>query len=147
MTLVRMVADDVDDVLAIEETVFPYPWSRRNFLDSLVSGYDAWILRDEAHVVLGYFLIMMVLDEAHLLDIAVRLQHQGRGLGRSLMDQAVAIARNKAAVNLLLEVRPSNTRAIDVYQRYGFTQIGRRKSYYPAANNSREDALLMSLSL
>lgn len=147
MNLLRMSADDVGEVLAIEETVFPYPWSRGNFLDSLVSGYDCWVLRDGANGLSGYMLLMMILDEAHLLNIAVRQDCQRQGVGRLLMDQAVEIARNKAAVRLLLEVRPSNVRAIEVYQRYGYAQIGRRKNYYPAPNNAREDAILMSLSL
>lgn len=147
MNLVRMCADDVGEVLAIEETVFPYPWSRGNFLDSLVSGYDCWVVRDDANGISGYMLVMMILDEAHLLNIAVRQDRQRLGAGRVLMDQAVAIARNKAAVRLLLEVRPSNVRAIEIYQRYGYIQIGRRKNYYPAANNAREDAILMSLPL
>ena len=147
MTLVRMCADDVGEVLAIEETVFPYPWSRGNFLDSLVSGYDCWVLRDGANAVTGYMLVMMILDEAHLLNIAVRQDRQRQGAGRLLMDHAVVIARNKAAVRLLLEVRPSNVRAIEIYQRYGYSQIGRRKNYYPAPNNAREDAILMSLPI
>ena len=147
MTLVRMCADDVGEVLAIEETVFPYPWSRGNFLDSLVSGYDCWVLRDGANDLTGYMLLMMILDEAHLLNIAVRQDRQGQGAGRLLMDQAVMIARNKAAVRLLLEVRPSNVRAIEIYQRYGYSQIGQRKNYYPAPNNAREDAILMSLPI
>ncbi len=147
MNLVRMCADDVGEVLAIEETVFPYPWSRGNFLDSLVSGYDCWVLRDAANSVSGYMLLMLILDEAHLLNIAVRRDWQGQGAGRVLMDQAVSIARSKAAVRLLLEVRPSNIRAIDIYQRYGYAEIGRRKNYYPAPGNSREDAILMSLPL
>ena len=147
MNLVRMCSDDVGQVLAIEETVFPYPWSRGNFIDSLSSGYDCWVLRDDIEAISGYMLLMMILDEAHLLNIAVRRDCQGQGVGRILMDQAVSIARSKAAVRLLLEVRPSNTRAIDIYQRYGYARIGCRKNYYPAPGSGREDAILMSLPL
>lgn len=147
MMLVRMVADDVNEVLAIETTVFPHPWSRANFLDSLVSGYDAWVLRDDANTMAGYVLVMMGVEEAHLLNIAVRRDGQGQGAGSRLMAQAFAIARTKHALQMLLEVRPSNTRAIEVYQHYGFSEIARRKNYYPAANNTREDALMMSLAL
>jgi ribosomal-protein-alanine N-acetyltransferase len=147
MMLVRMVADDVNEVLAIETTVFPHPWSRANFLDSLVSGYDAWVLRDDENTMAGYVVVMMGVDEAHLLNIAVRRDGQGQGAGRCLMAQALTIARTKQALQMLLEVRPSNTHAVAVYRHYGFSEIGRRKNYYPAANNAREDALMMSLPL
>ncbi|MEN9864913.1 MAG: Ribosomal-protein-S18p-alanine acetyltransferase [Pseudomonadota bacterium] len=147
MNFARMQVDDVAEVLAIEQAVFPWPWSRGNFLDSLASGYEAWVVRDAEQVLLGYLLVMMVLDEAHLLNIALRTDAQGQGHGRLLMDKAVSIARGKEALTIFLEVRPSNTRAIDTYQRYGFNQVGLRKNYYPAANNSREDAVIMSLVL
>ncbi len=147
MLFERMQVDDVDDVVTIEEKVYPHPWTRGNFLDSLFSGYEAWVVRDEARALLGYFLIMPVVDEAHLLNIAVRDDRQHQGIGRILMDQAVSLARGKQMTSVMLEVRPTNTRALAVYHRYGFVQIGRRKNYYPAADNQREDALVMQLTL
>jgi ribosomal-protein-alanine N-acetyltransferase len=142
-----MQATDVLDVLAIEEKVYLHPWSKANFVDSLLSGYDTWLVRDPSQLVLGYYLLMPVLDEAHLLNIAVRGDAHHQGIGRMLMDHAAALARGKEITSVLLEVRPSNIRALAVYQRYGFTQIGRRKGYYPAADNQREDAVVMRLQL
>jgi [ribosomal protein S18]-alanine N-acetyltransferase len=147
MNFERMQADDVAEVLAIEQSVFPHPWSRGNFLDSLASGYEAWVVRDAAQNMLGYVLLMMILDEAHLLNIALRADAQGQGMGRLLMDKAMSIARGKNALSLFLEVRPSNSRALATYQRYGFDRVGLRKNYYPAANNGREDAVVMRLAL
>lgn len=147
MIFSKMEVDDVAQVVAIEESVFSYPWSRGNFLDSLASGYEGWVIRDANQTLLAYFVVMLAVHEAHLLTIAVRRDGQRQGVGRLLMDRAVAIARGREVEQIILEVRPSNTRALDVYQRYGFRQIGRRKAYYPAADNGREDALVMSLAL
>lgn len=138
-----MQASDLEEVLALEQSVYPHPWSMANFVDSLNSQYEAWILRDRDGALLGYFLLMMVVDEAHLLNVAVAAQKQGQGLGRFLLNQAVACSRGLGMESVLLEVRPSNTRALEIYARYGFQQIGRRKGYYPAANQQREDAIVM----
>ncbi|WP_256077468.1 ribosomal protein S18-alanine N-acetyltransferase [Massilia sp. YIM B04103] len=138
---------DLDEVVAVEQVVYPYPWSRTNFADSLNQGYQAWVLRDASRELLGYFLIMGVVDEAHLLNVAVAARWQGKGLGRFLLNQSAACARGLGMESMLLEVRPSNERALDIYRRYGFIEIGRRKGYYPAANQQREDAIVMRFEL
>ncbi|KGF81181.1 GCN5 family acetyltransferase [Massilia sp. JS1662] len=138
-----MVVGDVDEVHALECSVFPHPWSRANFMDSLASGYDAWVLREPAGTLAGYFLLMYALDEAHLLDVAVAAPLHGRGVGRYLLDRIAARSRAQRMASILLEVRPSNTRALDVYRRYGYEEIGRRKGYYPAHEGRREDAIVM----
>jgi ribosomal-protein-alanine N-acetyltransferase len=142
-----MQDSDLQEVLDLEQTVYPHPWSMANFLDSLASGYEAWVLRDTDNELMGYFLLMAIVDEAHLLNVAVSAERQGQGLGRFLLNQAVACARGLGMESVLLEVRPSNTRALDIYQRYGFETIGRRKGYYPAANQQREDAIVMRFAL
>ena len=142
-----MQASDLDEVLALEESVYPYPWSMANFADSLSSSYEAWVLRDRDGYLLGYFLLMAIVDEAHLLNVAVSAEKQGQGLGRFLLNQAVACARGLGMESVLLEVRPSNTRALEIYERYGFKQIGRRKGYYSAANQQREDAIVMRFNV
>jgi ribosomal-protein-alanine N-acetyltransferase len=144
LALRPMAADDVTEVHALECSVFPHPWSRVNFMDSLASGYDAWVLREEGSGQLaGYFLLMYALDEAHLLDVAVAGERHGAGLGRFLLDRIAARARSQGMESILLEVRPSNERALHVYRRYGYAEIGRRKGYYPAHEGRREDAIVM----
>lgn len=142
-----MQKTDLDEVLALEESVYPHPWSMANFVDSLNSNYEAWVLRDRDGELLGYFLLMAVVDESHLLNVAVSAEKQGQGLGRFLLNQAVACSRGLGMESVLLEVRPSNTRALKIYERYGFKQIGRRKGYYPAANGQREDAIVMRFGI
>jgi [ribosomal protein S18]-alanine N-acetyltransferase len=147
MQLESMRKDDLEAVLAIEYAIYPFPWTRGNFVDSIESGYEARVLRDSAGVVLGYFLMMLAIDEAHLLNITVRSDLQGKGIGRFLLDKVKAIARLNTMQALLLEVRPSNQRALSVYHKAGFMKIGTRKSYYPASGNAREDAFVMKLEL
>jgi ribosomal-protein-alanine N-acetyltransferase len=147
LALSPMAVADVDEVLALEQSVFPHPWSRANFLDSLASGYDAWVLREQGGALAGYFLLMYAVDEAHLLDVALAAARQRAGLGRYLLDRASARARQQGMESMLLEVRPSNLRALAVYRAYGFTEIGRRKGYYPAHEGQREDAIVMRMGL
>lgn len=147
LALAPMEAGDVDEVYALECSVFPHPWTRGNFVDCIASGYDAWVARDASGKLAGYFLLMYALDEAHLLDVAVAGERHGTGLGRYLLDTLGARARACGAESVLLEVRPSNERALQVYTRYGFREIGRRKGYYPAHEGKREDAIVMRLEL
>ena len=142
-----MTVADLDQVWALECSVFPYPWSRTNFADSLASGYDCWTVRDSDGSLAGYYLLMYAVDEAHLLDVAVAAPRQRQGLGRRLMDRISARARGQGMASILLEVRPSNARALDVYRHYGYREIGRRKGYYPAGPDGREDAIVMRLEL
>ncbi len=142
-----MQVNDLPEVLEIENDIYPYPWTRGNFLDSLYSGYEAWTLREPSGVLVGYFLLMLAVDETHLLNISVRRDLHGRGIGRMQLDKVASLAREHGMHSVLLEVRPSNQRALAVYQRYGFVQIGQRKGYYPAQNNTREDAIVMRFQL
>ena len=142
-----MVVADVDEVFALETSVYPHPWTRGNFIDSLAAGYHCWVLRDGAGVLAGYFLLMGALDEGHLLNVAVAAPRQREGLGLYLLEKIAACARGLSMSSILLEVRPSNLRALKIYARYGFTEIGRRKAYYPAHHGQREDAIVMRYTL
>ena len=95
LQLAPMTAADVGEVCALEASVFPFPWSRGNFIDSLNSGYDCWTVRDDAGQLAGYYLLMYALDEAHLLDVAVAANRQRQGLGRRMV--AVFAAGGAAA--------------------------------------------------
>jgi len=139
----KMNVTDIEDVIAVEQSAYPFPWTRGNFLDSLDSGYEAWVLRDEDGRLLGYFLMMHAVEEVHLLNITVHPDRQGQGLGRKLLDKLIGLARDAGMHAVLLEVRPSNNHALMVYHHLGFAQIGQRKNYYPAAGAGREDAIVM----
>lgn len=144
-----MQIDDLDAVMMIEPLIYPYPWTRGNFSDSLNSGYSAWVLmRNET--IIGYALVMMVLDEAHLLNLSIAKNFQKQGLGRLLLEYMIQIAKNHQAANMFLEVRSSNIPAIALYENMGFNEMAIRRNYYPADQkifkSGREDAVLMGLA-
>lgn len=136
---------DLDAIMQIEPTIFPYPWSRGNFSDSLNSGYSCWAMELNRKIT-GYAVLMMVLDEAHLLNIGLAKSQQGQGLGRQLLEHMMMIGRRHGGLNMFLEVRPSNKAAITLYEKIGFNEMAIRKGYYPA-KNGREDAVLMGMAL
>ncbi|MCX8086508.1 MAG: ribosomal protein S18-alanine N-acetyltransferase [Rhodocyclaceae bacterium] len=145
MEIRPMRLEDVEAVLAIEEAVQAYPWTRGNFLDALAAGYDAFVaLEDEA--VVGFIVLMRAVDEAHLLVIGIAPGYQRAGYGRALLDHALRLMQGAGIRRLLLEVRPSNTAALAFYRQAGFAEIGRRRGYYPAAEG-REDALVLAKEL
>lgn len=138
---------DIEQILAIEEKVYSHPWTRGNFLDSFYSGQEACGLRNKSKNLLAYFVLMSVVDEMHLLNFTVDAKFQRQGLALVLLDKMSERVREKNIFSILLEVRKSNQRAIDIYQRYGFAEIGRRKAYYPSTDGVREDAIVMRIEL
>lgn len=146
VTLRRMTPENLDAVMAIEQMAYSHPWSRGNFRDSLNPLFEAqclW-LGDE---LLGYFLAMHGVEEMHLLNITVAPLRQGQGWAHMMLDALSLMSRHVGAQTLWLEVRQSNARALQVYERYGFVRVGLRKDYYPADRQQREHAVVMSLKL
>ncbi len=137
-----MNVQDVDEILRIEYKIYSHPWSRANFTDSIASGYSCWVCRVGGELV-GYYVVMMAIDEAHLLNISVSEKRQGLGFGARLLRHAMSVALQAGASTLLLEVRPSNVKAVELYRHFGFAQVGVRRGYYPA-DGGREDALVMT---
>ena len=141
-----LLADHLNAVVEVEQRSYAHAWSRTNFLDGLNAGYHAQVLLagDE---VLGYFVAMKGVDEVHLLNITVVVEHQGQGLARLMLDALALWTRSQFLDWLWLEVRVSNAPAIRVYERHGFSRVGLRKDYYPAPHGARESAIVMSLYL
>jgi ribosomal-protein-alanine N-acetyltransferase len=140
-----MVDSRLDAVVEIERRAYDHPWTRGNFADSLHSRYQAQLLC-AGEVILGYFVALQGVDEVHLLNITVDPAYQGQGWGRVMLDALALWSRAQNAQWLWLEVRTSNLRAQQVYQRYGYRRVGERRNYYPA-DHGREDAIVMSYKL
>lgn len=136
---------DLDAVLAIEVRAYPFPWTRGIFRDCLLADYPAWVLEQGGRIV-GYGVLSLAADEAHVLNVCAAPEVQGRGHGRRLLRSLLKIARARGAQRVFLEVRPSNAHAIALYHDEGFNEIGRRPRYYPA-KDGREDALVMAIEL
>jgi ribosomal-protein-alanine N-acetyltransferase len=140
-----MNKQDVTTIMALEHVLYPYPWTPGNFTDSLNAGYSCWIC-EFGSIVVGYAVLMLAVDEAHVLNIAIDQEWQRQGLGRRLMQHLIKVAREYRAQMMFLEVRPSNVSARRLYDDIGFNEIATRRAYYPA-HDGREDALLLGLAL
>jgi len=141
-----LTADDLDWVCEAESALHAFPWSRRHFQDSLDAGHACCVLERDGEP-LGYAICLKIVDEAHLLNISVLQAAQRQGLGRWLLDVLGLSLWEHGARQMFLEVRPSNAPAVRLYERAGFTPIGRRRDYYPAADGRREDAIVMRREL
>ncbi len=140
-----MTVDDLDAVMAIETAIYDYPWTRGIFRDCLRVGYDCQVDEEDCRL-LAYSVLSVAVHEAHVLTVCVHPERQGQGLGRMMMNMMMHKARRAGAETMLLEVRPSNVRAIGLYHSLGFNEVGLRPDYYPAPGG-REDALIMARSL
>ncbi|MGE6388395.1 ribosomal protein S18-alanine N-acetyltransferase [Pseudomonas sp. NPDC078416] len=144
VTFRRMTEADLDAVLKIEYAAFSHPWTRGIFIDALKS-YEVWLMFEGSQQV-GHGVINVIIDEAHLLNITVKPESQGRGLGLVLLEHLMKRAYEINGRECFLELRDSNRSAYRLYERYGFNEIGRRRDYYPAVGG-REDAIVMACTL
>jgi ribosomal-protein-alanine N-acetyltransferase len=136
---------DVPQVAAMEERAYAFPWTAGIFRDCLGAGYACWVA-ESPDGLMGYGVLSVGADEAHLLNLCVDPVWQGHGLGRRLLRRMIDLARWHMADRVFLEVRPSNPNAIALYASEGFMKIGQRPRYYPA-KDGREDAIVMALEL
>jgi [ribosomal protein S18]-alanine N-acetyltransferase len=141
-----MQVSDLDAVVAIEHARYAFPWSRNILADCLNNHHACWVM-EQAGEVVGYCIMSVVLDEAHLMNFCVAASVAGQGYGRRMLQRTFDIARWHRAESLFLEVRSSNATARHLYLSAGFEELGRRRNYYPAPNNGREDAIVMRKSL
>ena len=137
-----MTASDSAALAALHAQAFAAPWSAREFADLLSQPGVVSIAETD-----GFVLIRIVLDEAEIRTLAVLPKARRLGLGRRLVEEAAVAATKGGAARLFLEVAEDNAPARALYDRAGFSQIGRRKAYYAAADGSRTDAVVMSRDL
>lgn len=136
---------DVGAVIQIEGSVYDFPWSEGIFCDCLRVGYSCWVVESEFGVE-GYGIMSLGAGESHILNLCIRADSQGRGLGRQLLMFLLDAARRRGAYTTLLEVRPSNRGALHLYESAGFSEVGVRNAYYPG-KCGREDALVLAIDL
>lgn len=138
-----MTEADLADVLEIEKSSFPTPWSLRLFLSELENPLSRIILaKDRAGKLLGYVCFRIIMDETHILNIAVNKLFRRKGIAKKLLEHIMKYAGERGAKIFLLEVRHLNTAALDLYKGLGFRETGVRKGYY---SDTGENAVLMEL--
>ena len=138
----RMTLGDVERVMKVEHQVYEFPWTEKIFSDCIRVGYYCWLALQRQNIV-GHAVISVSADESHMLNLSIAREYQRRGFGKEFIEFLIQQAQAKQAQTMLLEVRPSNTAAINCYNSAGFNEIGLRKDYYPAPEG-REDALLFA---
>lgn len=137
---------DLDAVMALELAAYPFPWTRGIMRDCLDADYAMWVAEDRDGLA-GYGVLSVAAEEAHLLNLCTAPDREGQGHARRMLQALLRIARGRGAQRVFLEVRPSNPRAIALYERSGFNEIGRRPRYYPDHGGRREDAIVMAMEL
>ncbi|NNM59922.1 MAG: ribosomal protein S18-alanine N-acetyltransferase [Legionellales bacterium] len=151
-----MQAVDVPVVAAIENAIFPFPWGEQAFYDCLRVNFSAWVVEVDDELtsavefqqrsIVGYAIVMTVLDESELLNIAISPAHQGKQFGEYLLRFVLGQLWARGIKVVFLEVRKSNEIAKHLYQKLNFVEIGLRKDYYQT-KEGREDAILYKCCL
>ena len=139
----RMVPEDADGVARVEKACMPVPWSRESFWQE-AANTDAYYLlgidKDKDNLIMAYAGCWVLGNEGHITNVAVDPDYQGQGMGRKLMEKLVEAVKPLGVDSMTLEVRPSNTRALALYEKLGFKSVGRRPKYY---TQPVEDAEIM----
>jgi ribosomal-protein-alanine N-acetyltransferase len=140
-----MREEDIDQVLEIEHASFATPWSREAFYNELnMNKFAVYIVLEVDKKVVGYCGVWVVIDEAHVTNIAILPEYRGRKFGEALMQNLFDVARTMGAKSMTLEVRVTNYVAQSMYRKFGFQKGGLRKNYY---TDNQEDALVMWVRL
>lgn len=142
LRLRTMDVEDLDAVMTIEEQTYSHPWTRGIFRDCLRVGYCSWVMEIDEDVI-GYGIMSVAAAEAHILNICIHPDFQGRGLGRKILHRLIRLAKDHGVDTMFLEVRATNQVAQILYESEGFNEIGQRRGYYPA-KEGREDALVFA---
>ena len=137
----RMTASDVNSVCEIERECFTRPWNEQNFLDSLNNGCSVFFVSVDGGIITGFIGADNVGGEVYISNVAVREKFRKRGIASALIDAMNSYCIDHNAEFITLEVRVSNTPAVNLYKKSGFENLGRRKNFYSAPN---EDAFIMT---
>jgi len=141
----KMTADDVPEILIIENSVYTHPWTEGIFNDCLRVGYNCWVYVKDNEIK-SYGLVSIAANEAHILNLCVSPDSQGQGLGKRMLHKLIQLAEDRMSDSIFLEVRETNVVALNLYEQEGFNRIGLRKNYYPA-EDGKEDALVFAKAL
>lgn len=135
-----MAKSDIMAVWELEQRCFTLPWSQKALLDDLKNQFTRYIVATDGERIIGYGGMWIIVDEAHITNVAVDGGYRRRGIGRGLLMRLIQVAKAKGAFAMTLEVRVSNDAAISLYKGLGFEKYGLRKAYY---GDNQEDALIM----
>ena len=140
MIIIKMTSDHVSKIAYLETVCFHDPWSEKSIASELDNALSLWLVAVEGDDVIGYVGSQTVLGWSDMMNVAVHPDHRRKGVGEKLVTALEEALKEQESTCLTLEVRASNEPAITLYEKLGFTEVGRRKNYY---RNPKEDALIM----
>ncbi len=140
MEITPMQRRDVPQIAALEKECFSDPWSEQSVDSELDNPLSLWLVCREGERILGYVGSQTVLGETDMMNVAVSPDARRRGIAQRLIGALEEQLRRQGSHSLSLEVRPSNTAAVSLYRKMGFTQVGRRPNYY---RHPKEDGLIL----
>ena len=141
--ILQMEETHLREVLLIEKKSFAAPWSRQLFEETLAFPLSVNLVMKMGKKIIGYINLYIIRDEAHILNVAIHPSLRRKGYASTLFNHTISFLKERRITQYLLEVREGNVGAINLYRKYGFQVIGKRKKYYTETN---EDALVMQLS-
>ncbi|MEH7114479.1 ribosomal protein S18-alanine N-acetyltransferase [Neobacillus niacini] len=140
-----MKEEDIDQILEVEHASFTTPWSREAFYNEIYNNkFAVYLVLEEDQKIVGYCGAWIVIDEAHVTNIAVLPAYRGKKLGEALLRKMISVAEEMGARSMTLEVRVTNHAAQSLYRKLGFQDGGIRKNYY---SDNQEDGLVMWVNL
>lgn len=140
VTIRRMNEMDIDGVLVVEEQAFTTPWSRAGFVNEMKNELSHYLVMVNGGKIIGYAGMWIIVDEAHVTNVAILAEYRGQKLGERLLGALIERAKERGALSMTLEVRESNVAAKGLYAKFGFISRGIRRNYY---TDTQEDALVM----
>lgn len=138
--IIEMTEEHLPEVLYISKLSFPIPWSHASFQKELKNIFAKYLVAIMDNKVIGYGGMWIIIDEAHITNIAVHPDYRGRGLGDKLLSSMISQCLSQRVTAMTLEVRASNYTAQCLYKKYGFKEEGIRRAYY---EDNHEDAVIM----
>ena len=143
ITFRQAEAVDLARLLEIEKAAFAFPWSQHQLQADLQQGLIFVLMRD--NVIIGFVILRFIANVCEILNIAILPDYQRQGFGKQLLQNAINQAKQACCEMTFLEVRALDKGTQNFYQQFGFNAIGKRKNYYPASGNKRENAIIMQL--
>lgn len=140
INILSLTEEYIEETYELEKLSFSEPWSRMTFIKELENPHSHYYIALEDGKLIGYAGMLAVLDEGHIMNIAVDKGHRGQGIGKKLVNTLLGKARQLGLIGLTLEVRSGNKQAINLYESLGFVSVGIRKDYY---HYPLEDGIIM----
>jgi len=142
ITVREAVPEDINEIYSIACECFNHPWTANLLLQEIRHDRSIMVVAEDDGLIIGFTGLAVMFDEGHITNVAVRKSHRRMGAGSMMMDEVMRLSEKFPLCMLTLEVRISNTAAINLYKKKGFVIVGARANYY---NDTNEDALIMSI--